>query len=57
MCLLIGYFLVYFIVIIRLFWCNVLLMLVIIFFWINFLVCIYVWIVLFWIEGIFNIVL
>ncbi len=57
MCLLIGYPLAYFIATIRPPWRNVLLMLVIIPFWTNFLVRTYAWIVLLRTEGVFNIVL
>ncbi|MCL2927896.1 MAG: ABC transporter permease [Trichodesmium sp. MAG_R01] len=57
MCLLIGYPLAYFIATIRPPWRNVLLMLVIIPFWTNFLVRTYAWIVLLRTEGIFNIAL
>ncbi len=57
MCLLIGYPLAYFIATIRLPWRNLLLMLVIIPFWTNFLVRTYAWIVLLRTEGVFNIVL
>ncbi len=57
MCLLIGYPLAYFIATIRPPWRNVLLMLVIIPFWTNFLVRTYAWIVLLRTQGVFNIVL
>ncbi|NES03004.1 MAG: ABC transporter permease [Okeania sp. SIO2F4] len=57
MCLLIGYPLAYFIATIRPPWRNVLLILVIIPFWTNFLVRTYAWIVLLRTEGVFNIVL
>ncbi len=57
MCLLIGYPLAYFIATIRPPWRNILLMLVIIPFWTNFLVRTYAWIVLLRTEGVFNIVL
>ena len=57
MCLLIGYPLAYFIATTRPPWRNVLLMLVIIPFWTNFLVRTYAWIVLLRTEGVFNIAL
>jgi len=57
MCLLIGYPLAYFIATIRPPWRNILLMLVIIPFWTNFLVRTYAWIVLLRSQGVFNIVL
>ncbi len=57
MCLLIGYPLAYFIATIRPPWRNVLLMLVIIPFWTNFLVRTYAWIVLLRTQGVFNIIL
>ncbi|MEM1172344.1 MAG: ABC transporter permease [Cyanobacteria bacterium P01_H01_bin.35] len=56
-CLLIGYPLAYFIGTIRQPWRNILLMLVIIPFWTNFLVRTYAWIVLLRTEGVFNIAL
>ncbi|MGD1806610.1 ABC transporter permease [Dapis sp. BLCC M126] len=56
-CLLIGYPLAYFIATIRPPWRNILLMLVIIPFWTNFLVRTYAWIVLLRTEGVFNIAL
>ncbi|MCL2934814.1 MAG: ABC transporter permease [Trichodesmium sp. MAG_R03] len=56
-CLLIGYPLAYFIATIRQPWRHVLLMLVIIPFWTNFLVRTYAWIVLLRTEGVFNIAL
>ncbi|NEP05932.1 MAG: ABC transporter permease [Okeania sp. SIO2G4] len=56
-CLLIGYPLAYFIATRRPPWRNVLLMLIIIPFWTNFLVRTYAWIVLLRTEGVFNIAL
>ena len=56
-CLLIGYPLAYLIATIRQPWRNVLLMLVIIPFWTNFLVRTYAWIVLLRTQGVFNITL
>ncbi|NET75054.1 ABC transporter permease [Okeania sp. SIO1F9] len=56
-CLLIGYPLAYFIATRRPPWRNILLMLIIIPFWTNFLVRTYAWIVLLRTEGVFNIAL
>ncbi|MGK7918787.1 MAG: ABC transporter permease [Trichodesmium sp.] len=56
-CLLIGYPLAYFIATIKPPWRNILLMLVIIPFWTNFLVRTYAWIVLLRTEGVFNVAL
>ncbi|NEP87991.1 MAG: ABC transporter permease [Okeania sp. SIO2C2] len=56
-CLLIGYPLAYFIATRRQPWRNILLMLIIIPFWTNFLVRTYAWIVLLRTEGVFNIAL
>lgn len=56
-CLLIGYPLAYFIATRRQPWRNILLILIILPFWTNFLVRTYAWIVLLRTEGVFNIVL